>query len=127
MGSIYEKWTEDVVSFSHDLANFLQKENDALDKAKEGQRPKSELDPPSWVASLTEDEINQVESNAFCLSYMNRLGYKTGGSTDYSGLKTSLDELGASLTEDEQNTLDKLSQYRAKLSQWDDDKEVSED
>lgn len=116
MVAVYEYWTVDIVEFSTSLSEFLgEQTNKFLTKAKKGQRPLEQLMPPPWVSKLTPEEILQVEGDPNCATYMSRIGYKSNSSSDYTELKTSLQELTADLTPLEEEALARLRHKQSAL------------
>jgi hypothetical protein len=108
MVALYENWTKDTAAFGQQLSEFLGVPATSLSaKANAAQRPLSKLIPPSWVSELTDNEKSIVDRDANCQYYMDRLGYKPN-SQDYSGLKTSLEELSAELAPEEKYALERL-------------------
>ncbi|CAJ1438015.1 unnamed protein product [Effrenium voratum] len=111
---VYENWTEDTVSFAQDAARLLGVDADSFaDFAKASQRPSEELMPPSWVNTLEASEIEEIETNANCQSYMARVGYTKSWK---SALK-SPSELFGPLSEPEKLRLAELRSLQAALTQ----------
>ena len=109
---IYERWTLNTAQFAGQIARLLDADlQKFLAVGKDGQRAKDELLPPSWVTSLTTAELSQIENDANCRAYMERVGYPAG-SWNTSQIKSHSGLISA-LTPNEE---DVLHQLRAKQS-----------
>ena len=94
--SVYEQWTLDTADFAGQVAHLVNEDVGEFQLlGKDAQKEVTELLPPKWVADLTKDELNQVETDKNCMVYMERVGYVAGSSEtsqikDHAGLVAAL-------------------------------------
>ena len=111
---IYEKWSLNTLKFSGEIARLLNEDvKTFVDFGRDGQRATDELLPPSWVNDLTDEELNEIETDVNCKAYMGRVGYTTG-SWSASQVKGH-EELVSTLSPGEGRVLEELRKKQSAL------------